>query len=75
MEHTTDEIMQRLRFHQIDADLLSKLNQTLILADMVKFAKEQPLPEENDRCLNYAFEFVNSTKVIIITKNENTLPS
>ena len=75
LEHTTDEIMQRLRFHQIDADLLSKLNQTLILADMVKFAKEQPLPEENDRCLNYAFEFVNSTKVIIITKNENTLPS
>ncbi len=71
LEHTTDEIMQSLRFLPIDADLLVKLNQTLVLADMVKFAKEQPLPEENDKCLMNAFDFVNSTKLIIIPKVEN----
>jgi len=71
LEHTTDEIMQSLRFLPIDADLLTKLNQTLVLADMVKFAKEQPLPEENDKCLMNAFDFVNSTKLIIIPKVEN----
>ncbi|PJB15439.1 MAG: hypothetical protein CO118_03475 [Flavobacteriales bacterium CG_4_9_14_3_um_filter_32_8] len=71
LEHTTDEIIQSLRFHPIDANLLSQLNQLLILADMVKFAKEQPLPEENDRCLNNAIEFVNHTKLIIVPKVED----
>ncbi len=71
LEHTTNEIMQSLRFQTIDADLLSKLNQMLTMADMVKFAKEKPLPEENDRSLLFAFEFVNSTKLIIIPKVEN----
>ena len=71
LEHTTDEIMQSLRFHSIDANLLSQLLQTLLLADMVKFAKEQPLPEDNERCLNFAFELVNNTKLINQPKIEN----
>jgi hypothetical protein len=71
LENTTNEIMQLLRFKNIQPDLLANLNQTLTLADLVKFAKEKPLSEENDASLIIAFDFVNSTKQIIIPKEEN----
>ncbi|MEZ5083616.1 MAG: hypothetical protein R2750_09220, partial [Bacteroidales bacterium] len=38
-----------------------KLRQTLTMADMVKFAKMQPLPIEHDTSLNYAIDFVKET--------------
>jgi len=68
LENTTDEIMQGLRFQAIHPDLITKLNQILMLADLVKFAKEKPLPNENDMSLINAVEFVKSTKII----NEQT---
>ena len=39
------------------------------LADFVKFAKAQPLPDENEQSLQYAIDFVNST---IAKKEEHT---
>jgi len=71
LEQTTAEIMQSLRFQSIQPDLLTKLNSTLVLADLVKFAKEQPLASENDFSLVNAVEFVNTTKLIIIPNQEN----
>jgi hypothetical protein len=38
------------------------LNQALVLADLVKFAKEQPLPLENDQSLDQCIGFVRETK-------------
>ncbi len=67
LENTTDEIIQSLRFQTISPDVLAKLNQTLALADLVKFAKEQPLPAENELSLVNAIEFVNQTKQIVVT--------
>lgn len=71
LENTTDEIMQNLRFQTIQPDILAKLNQALMLADLVKFAKEQPLANENELSLANAYEFVNQTKLIIIPKEDN----
>jgi hypothetical protein len=71
LENTTDEIMQSLRFMSIDPTLLSKLNQLLVLSDLVKFAKEQPLANENDMSLLNAVEFVKNTKQIIETPENN----
>ena len=62
LENTTDEIMQSLRFMSIDPTQLSKLNQLLVLSDLVKFAKEQPLANENDMSLLNAIDFINATK-------------
>ncbi|HXB11283.1 MAG TPA: hypothetical protein VNZ45_04810, partial [Bacteroidia bacterium] len=45
----------------ISAELKTKLQQTLTLSDLVKFAKEQPLPHENENSLTYAIEFVKGT--------------
>ena len=72
LENTTDEIMQSLRFHSIEPNLLAKLNQVLMLADLVKFAKEKPLANENEMSLINAVEFVNETKQII---NQNEVTS
>ena len=71
LEITTDEIMQSLRFHSIQPDQITKLNQLLLLADLVKFAKEKPLANENDMSLLNAIEFVKATKQIIQPKEDN----
>lgn len=63
MEETTDEIMRGLRLQGIPNDVKEKLLQVLILADLVKFAKEQPLANENDMSLVMSIEFINQTKI------------
>ncbi|MCB0408971.1 MAG: hypothetical protein KDD29_02060 [Flavobacteriales bacterium] len=63
LEETTSEIMHGLRLQNISPVLMNKLTQTLTLADLVKFAKEQPLANENEMSINNAIEFVNATKI------------
>ncbi len=70
LEQTTDEITRGMRTVPIDEQLKSKLKQLLILSDLVKFAKEQPLPAENESSIVIAFEFVNST-IPIVREDEN----
>jgi hypothetical protein len=60
-EMITSEIVQAMRRIDISAELKMKLQQTLILSDLVKFAKEQPLPHENENSLTNAIEFVKGT--------------
>ena len=67
LESTTSEILADLSGHpDIPAGSIEKLLQILTLADLVKFAKTQPLPAENEQNLQYAIDFVNST----MKKNE-----
>ncbi len=61
VEMTTDEIMSGLKRKEVNKDVFDKLFQTLKLADMVKFAKEKPMPLENDISLNNSIDFVNET--------------
>jgi len=62
MEQTTDEILYGFRNVAIDEESKTKLKQVLILSDLVKFAKEQPTPTENEMCLGNSYDFVNGTK-------------
>lgn len=62
LEMTTSEIQAALRKTDINSPAREKLVQVLILADLVKFAKEQPLPLVNDQCLSECMEFVKETK-------------
>ncbi|HNS46712.1 MAG TPA: hypothetical protein PKH94_05690, partial [Bacteroidales bacterium] len=39
----------------------SKLKEMLELADLVKFAKENPLPDQQERSMNQAIDFVKET--------------
>lgn len=62
-EQITSEILESLRSVDLPDDkVLMKIQQVLELADLVKFAKMEPLPDENDLALKNAYFFVNETK-------------
>jgi hypothetical protein len=62
LEQTTDEILFGFRNVAVDNESKAKLKQVLILADLVKFAKEQPLPNENELSMSNVYDFINGTK-------------
>jgi len=69
MEMTSNEIIQAfLQEKYISEQCLLGLRQILTLADFVKFAKIQPLPDENDLSMRNAYQFVNDT--IPVEKSE-----
>lgn len=63
LEQTTPEILNQVETGKfLDINNFSILSEMLGLADLVKFAKFQPLPDENEKSLKAAYEFVLSTK-------------
>lgn len=65
MEQTTTETLTSLKGSGFnDNRLFSKLNEILDLADLVKFAKFKPLPQENETSLLDAYIFINETKPV-----------
>lgn len=70
LERTTDEILNSLKNTGFsDDEMFNKLEQILKTADLVKFAKMHPLPDENDRNMEDAYEFVNHTKLVQDTQD------
>jgi hypothetical protein len=61
MESTTGEILVDLHSINLNGNLTDSLREMLTLADLVKFAKAQPLPNENDLSLKIVYEFVQRT--------------
>jgi hypothetical protein len=64
LEMTTDEIMLALKRKDISEMMKQKLRDILVLSDLVKFAKENPLPNEHESCFNTSVDFVNETTEI-----------
>ena len=58
LESTSDEILDQLRRIPEAAPLQAQCRSFLTTADLVKFAKYQPAPEEHDRELRSAYEIV-----------------
>ena len=61
-EKTTDEIFDSLKRISITAENRKILKDILVLSDLVKFAKEKPLPPENEQCMDNAIRFVSATQ-------------
>lgn len=62
MESTSDEIISEIKNIEIvDSKSLNELKQLLVTADLVKFAKSEPLPDENENSWQYAYNFVLTT--------------
>jgi hypothetical protein len=53
-----------------DEQLYSGLNNLLQSADLVKFAKSQPLPDENEISYTTAYNFVLKTKKEVVLTDE-----
>lgn len=62
LELTTDEIVRAFKSQVVDPLSKEKLQQMLVLADFVKFAKQIPIEQEHAIALQNAFDFVNGTK-------------
>ncbi|MGE0076488.1 MAG: hypothetical protein AB7S48_01360 [Bacteroidales bacterium] len=72
-EQTTSEILSEI--NKVDYEFGSLLNdfqELLFVADLVKFAKHNPVITENEQSLNFAFDFVNKTKPEEEIKVEHT---
>ena len=74
MEQVTDEIMYSFRTVDLSEELKLKLRQLLFLSDLVKFAKELPLPNENEGSWTNAYEFILATKKEEIQVESRTPP-
>jgi hypothetical protein len=64
LEETTSDILDEIETRIASDSLKKDLKQILELADLVKFAKYIPLPDENINSMDKAIEFVNYTKPI-----------
>ncbi len=67
-EMTTGEIVDNL-MRVSDKETIKELEELLVMADLVKFAKFEPAMNENDRNILNAIEFVNRTKLSEIEEN------
>ena len=70
MEMTSGEILDIIRMESEAESVYNNLKQILQLADFVKFAKFNPLPDENDLSIMNAYLFVNQTKVAEVVTDE-----
>jgi hypothetical protein len=62
-ESTTPEIINDVtNIEEINPGQVKHLKELLELSDLAKFAKMQPLPDENIKAMKLAFDFVTHTK-------------
>lgn len=62
LEQTSDQILGQLKKHKLNDVNFSKLSELLNLADLVKFAKGEPNPEDNLTHLENAYKFIQITR-------------
>lgn len=61
-EMLTKDIIKELEIVESHKGAIRDLNDILFLGDLVKFAKFEPQPHENDKSYNQAISFVENTK-------------
>lgn len=62
MEHPTSEIMPEIAMLGLEPERVDGLERVLRTADMTKFAKYTPTPQENESGMSYAVTFVRDTR-------------
>jgi hypothetical protein len=62
MEYVTEETLKYFKKVNREDDVRIMLEELLYTADMVKFAKQDPLPSENQSNMNNAYLFIEKTK-------------
>jgi len=74
MESTSQEILEAFSVQNAGhPELNQKLQDLLMLADLVKFAKEDPTPNENELHLNGARDFVEKTYRMFMQEEEESI--
>ncbi len=70
LELTTDEIMQYMKRFPESEPLWKEMQSFFLTADLVKFAKHVPTPEENETELRWAYEIVRAMTPSPATREE-----
>jgi hypothetical protein len=68
MELTTDELLYKAKVHRNLQPYRVMLEQILTTADLAKFAKAQPLPEEHIGAIDQARELVRRSKPVVVSE-------
>ena len=68
LEMTSSEVLLNLRSLNEGNKIMDITNSFLSNADLVKFAKFQPIPSVNEEMMKQAYEIVETTKPEIITE-------
>jgi len=71
MEMTSGEILHIILREEEAESVYDNLKEILQIADFVKFAKLNPLPDENELTISYAYLFVNQTKQVELAMPAN----
>jgi len=71
MELTSDELLLVIRKHKEMMRHHEALSTVLRTADMAKFAKAQPLPQEHTDAFDFTQQFVKDTKPAVVTENND----
>jgi len=66
MELTTDELLSKVAYHRDMQPYHDLLSQILNMADLAKFAKFQPMPQEHMDAMDKARQFIERTRPVII---------
>lgn len=74
MEMVSSDILEELSSKEIPHEMREKLRELLLIADLVKFAKWDPMPTDHDLCFKNAREFVEKTAEIISNENKSKEP-
>ena len=72
-EEITDETLKLFGNNIIHETQKEKLKYLLQLADMVKFAKVEPIAPENEQSIANAYDFINSTIPQVTSKEETVV--
>lgn len=70
LKSTTVELLEDLSAKKEASDIILTTESFLSNADMVKFAKFQPMNEVNEQMMLQSYEIVNKTKVTLVQKNQ-----
>jgi len=67
MEQTTNELLAGMKRNSELRKIRPELKRLLRTADLAKFAKANPLPDEHQACLDAAYTIIHTTKPVEIT--------
>lgn len=70
MEQTSEEIFASIKHLDISAQNRARLQEVLLLADLVKFAKQKPMATDNEQSMESALVFVRESAFIHQPENK-----
>lgn len=73
MEQPSDETLRKFGSSMLNPQQKERLKFVLHTADLVKFAKSEPVSYENEQSMQYALEFVRSTSIENSIEDNNTI--